>query len=112
METRFAAADLVIFLDISCIVCLASAMRRLGRKRDDMPEGLKQPSAFSKASRDFYKWIWDYPATGRNIVLALHQQHFGTTFLRVRSRRQIRCLLTQWGLNRPTPVSDAQDLPK
>jgi len=96
MVARFAAADLVIFLDINRIVCLVSAMLRAGKERGDMPDGLKEPSMFSKDARDFYKWIWSYPTTGRRTVLALHQQYQDTAFLRVQTRRQMTRLLAQW----------------
>ncbi|MCL2735964.1 MAG: hypothetical protein FWD75_04940 [Propionibacteriaceae bacterium] len=96
MAERFAAADLVIFLDINRIVCLVSAMLRAGKNRDDMPGGLKEPGMLSKDSRDFYKWIWSYPTTGRRTVLALHQQHQDIAFLRVKTRHQMTQLLAQW----------------
>jgi len=96
METRFAAADLVIFLDINRVACLISAMRRAGKKRDDLPDYLKEPGVFSKDGFDFYKWIWSYPETGRRTVVALHQRYPNTAFLRVKSRRQMGQLLKQW----------------
>ena len=96
MAVRFAAADLVIFLDINRIVCLVSVLRRSGKKRDDMPDGVEEPAVFSKDARDFYKWIWSYRRTGRRTVMALHEQFPNTAFLRVRSRRQMRQLLAQW----------------
>ena len=96
MGLRFAAADLVIFLDINRITCLWSAMRRAGKKRADMPDFLTEPSVFSKDSREFYRWIWSYPRVGRKAVLDWHARYPATAFLRVTTRRQMNRLVRQW----------------
>jgi len=105
LEMRFSAADLVIFLDINRLVCLVSAMRRAGKKRDDMPDYLEEPGPLSKDSRDFYKWIWSYPTTGRATVLALHRQYPDKQFLRLKSRRQVARCLAAWRGGPPTGTS-------
>ena len=93
MGLRFAAADLVIFLDINRVVCLASAVRRLGRPRPDLPPDVAEPPLWSRDFLEFAQWIWRYPATERPTVLRLHAADPATRFLRITSRRQMRDLL-------------------
>jgi len=54
MEIRFAAADLVVFLDINRFGCLFSVMKRTGKKRSDLPDYLEEPKVFSK---DFFRFL-------------------------------------------------------
>ena len=95
METRFAAADLVIFLDLSRVVCAISVIRRNRKKRPDLPDYLENPSIFSKNFRDFFKWVWTYPKTGRKTVLALKEKYPDKAFLQIRTRREVRKLLKE-----------------
>lgn len=89
LELRFAAAELVIFLDINRLVCVYSAARRTGKKRSDLPENLQEPKMLSKDFFDFAKWIWSYPKTGKKKVLALHEKYPDKPFLRIKSRREL-----------------------
>lgn len=59
MELRFAAADLVIFLDINRYICMWSAFKRQGKKRSDLPDYLEEKMNFEFV--DFLKWIWSLP---------------------------------------------------
>jgi len=93
MAPRFATADLVIFLDLNRLVCLWGALRRAGKQRPDMPDNVADPKRFSRANLLFYRRIWDYPKAERPAVLALHDANPGTTFLRLRSHREIEYLL-------------------
>lgn len=93
LELRFEAADLVIFLDINRLVCVWSAARRTGKKRSDLPEELTEPKIFSKDFRDFAKWIWNYPKTGRKKVLALHEKYPDKAFLQIKRRRELKRFL-------------------
>jgi len=92
MPSRFAAADLVIFLDLSRLVCLWGALRRAGKQRPDMPDGIADPMLLSRANRAFYARIWAYPKAERPAVLALHEANPDTVFLRLRSRREVEQL--------------------
>jgi adenylate kinase family enzyme len=96
LETRFAAADLVLFLDVNRLVCVLRAARRAGRSRPDLPAFLVEPGVLSRASREFYQWIWAYPETERPAVLALHERYPDVAFLRLRSRRAVRACLAAW----------------
>ena len=90
MELRFAAAELVIFLDINRLVCVYSAARRTGKKRSDLPEYLQEPKKFSKDFLDFAKWIWSYPKTEKQKVLALHEKYEDKPFLVIKSRQKLK----------------------
>ena len=94
MAPRFAAADLVIFLDINRVTCVLSALRRAGTKRDDLPDFLQEPALFSRDTWQFIKWIWDYPKNGRPNVLALHSAHPEVDFWRIRTRRAAQHLVS------------------
>jgi len=93
MEMRFAAADLVVFLDINRVTCILSAMKRTGKKRSDLPDYLDEPKVFSRDFFDFCKWIWSYPETGRKTVMDLHQKYPDKTFLHIKGRRDAKKLI-------------------
>ena len=93
MELRFAAADIIIYLDISRIVCLFSVMRRNGRKRSDLPDYLEEHSVFSKDFWKFAKWVWSYPKTGKKTVMDLHEKYPEKAFLHIKSRRKMKRLI-------------------
>ena len=87
MELRFAAAELVIFLDINRLVCIWGAARRTGKKRSDLPDYLDEPGIFGREFLDFCKLIWQYRKTGRKTVLRLRDKYPEVRFLHLRSRR-------------------------
>ena len=96
MELRFAAADLVIFLDINRVACILSAVKRTGKKRADLPDYLTEPRVFSKEFRAFCRWIWFYPKTGRKTVMALREKYPEKDFVRIKTRREMKKLLSEW----------------
>jgi adenylate kinase family enzyme len=63
MEMRLAAADTVIFLNLSRWVCLRRALRRTfqyrGKARPDVTEGC--PEKLDIEYLKFLQWIWTYP---------------------------------------------------
>lgn len=68
MDIRFEAADTIIFLDISRVICIYRAIKRYfqykQKSRPDMVEGNNE-----RFSWNFYKWIWDYPRDKRPGIL-------------------------------------------
>jgi len=99
METRFSAAELVIFLDVNRVVCLYSAIKRRSKPRTDMPDFLEEPKLLSKNFRDFAKFIaWTFPRIGKKAVLDLHQKYPNTAFLHIKGRRGVRRILKEWGV--------------
>jgi len=93
MELRFAAADLIILLDISRFVCACSAIRRHGKKRSDLPGYLSEK--FDSEFADFLKWIWSYPKNGKLRVLSLHKKYPEKAFLILKSRGAVGRFLTE-----------------
>ena len=93
IELRYAAADLVIFLDINPFVCMWGAAKRQGKKRSDFPDYLTEPKVFSRLFLNFCKDIWTFPKWGRRTVKNLREQYPKKEFLHIRSRRQIKKLL-------------------
>ncbi len=59
MRLRFEAADLMIFLDVNRLVCLAGVLKRRGKKRSDLPQYLEE-----KLDRGFFQMcrgLWRFP---------------------------------------------------
>ena len=95
MEIRFAAADLVIFLDIGRAKCLSRVFKRLKMKRPDFPDFLKQ-----KLDKEFFalcKFIWDYRKVSRVSVLQLHRQYSDKPFITIHNNRELRHILEEFG---------------
>jgi adenylate kinase family enzyme len=68
MDIRLSAADTIIFLDISRVICVFRVFKRMIKYRNgtrpDMREGCNEKLDFK-----FLKWIWDYPKVKRPTVL-------------------------------------------
>ena len=64
MEIRFAAADLIIFLDVNRFVCMWSAAKRTGKKRSDLPDYLEEPKVFSREFFGILKYMRQVRKTG------------------------------------------------
>ena len=68
MDVRLAAADTVIFLDLSTCACLRGAFDRFvrfhGRTRPDMAEGCPE-----RVEWLYLKWIWTYRRNRRPAIL-------------------------------------------
>lgn len=94
VELRFAAADLVIFLDISRLVCLMGVIRRNGTRRTDTTQYLYE--RFDGRFLSLCRGIWTFPWTRGRAIMALHERYPGTPFLRIRGRRRMKRLLASW----------------
>ena len=68
MEMRLDAADTIIFLDQSRVICVYRVFKRMlkyrNKTRPDMKEGCTERLDFN-----FLKWIWDYPNTKKPLIL-------------------------------------------
>jgi hypothetical protein len=79
---RFAAADVVVWLDLPRPVCWWRACLRRS----------------SVSKMDCLRWIWRYPGHGRRQTIASLGEHAGrAVVLRLRSPRQVRELMTGVG---------------
>lgn len=58
IELHFEAADLIIFLDINCFICLISVIKRNGKRRSDTLQ--YRDEKFNKDFFRFCKGIWNY----------------------------------------------------
>jgi len=92
MELRFAAADLVIFLDTSRYLCLYRVLRRKNKDRPDFPDFLED-----KLDWVFLKWIWNFPKKNRNAILQLHGQYPHVDFIIIKSKRDLQRILEEFG---------------
>jgi len=97
MELRFAAADLIIYLDINRLVCMWSAAKRTGKKRSDLPDYLEEPKVTSKVFLDICKWIWQFRKKSGKTIMSLHEKYPEKEFLHIKSRRQVKKLLKNTG---------------
>jgi len=93
MEIRFAASDLIIYLEINRLVCMWGAAQRAGKKRSDLPEYLEEKSVFSREFFQFVKWIWVFPKNNKKNIIALKEKYPEKEFLHIKSRREIRRIL-------------------
>ena len=77
LETRLAACDTVVFLDLPRAVCLWRVLRRLvtyyRRRRPDMAEGCHE-----SFDLEFIRWVWGYRARTRPQVVRLLEENART----------------------------------
>ena len=92
-EQRFAAADAVIVMDMNRLLCLWRVLRRAGSRRPDLPDGMREPRAFSHGFFHYCRHIWHYQDWGRPTALRLHASWPDVQFYHVRSKRQAAVLL-------------------
>ena len=91
LELRFAAADLVIFLDISRFVCLLRVLKRRNKKRTDFPSFLEE-----KLDWEFLKWIWNFPKNGKDTILRLHKEYPNKPFVVIRNKKELKKILEEF----------------
>ncbi len=94
MELRFQAADAILFLDINRIVCLAGVLKRLGKKRSDLPQYLEE-----KLDLDFFrlcKGLWRFSKTRRRAIMGLHEKYPDKPFLVIKGGRNLKNMVVQW----------------
>jgi adenylate kinase family enzyme len=70
MSLRLAAADTVVFLDVSRVVCLFRVLKREVWHRKAHREDIA-PGCPGRITWEFVRWIWTYPAARRPGVLSL-----------------------------------------
>ena len=92
LEMRFAAADLVIFLDINRLVCLYRVNRRRSKERPDIPDFLEE-----KFDWAFMKWIWNFPKNDKHTILQLHKKYPDKPFVVIKNKRELKRTLEEFG---------------
>ena len=93
LETRLAACDTVIFLDVPRLICLWRVMKRIlmYRKgsRPDMAEGCEE-----RFDWEFIKYVWNYPRdTKPRVEQKIVRHRAGKTIIYLRSQRDIEDFL-------------------
>jgi len=94
LELRWAAADLVIFLDVNRFACLAGVISRNGNKRPDGP-----PRYHEKFDRRFFGMcaaIWRFRRSRKAGLLAPRVKYPDTPFFVIKGRREMHRLLKEW----------------
>ena len=94
MKLRFEASDLIIFLNINCLICLTSVIKRNGKKRSDTLQYCEEK--FNKEFFRFCKGILNYSKTRKHTMISLHKKYPGKLFFIIDSRRKMNKLLRQW----------------
>ena len=89
LELRFAAADLVILLDLPGLLCLRRVIRRHGQERPDMRPDVLEGSIFSKDFLEFLWFIWKFKRASVPKILALHEKYPGVEFMHVRTQKEV-----------------------
>jgi len=97
LEIRYAAADLVICLDLPRLLCMWRAFRRRGKPRPDMHPGVNESRAPLKDHAQFYGFIWNFRRDTMPKILALHEKYPSVAFLHVRSDKQAKGIAKQAG---------------
>ena len=92
METRLAACDTVIYLDVPRVVCLKNWIGRViknwGRARADMAEGCNE-----WLDPEFAGWIWKFNQNNRDRYYHLLSQAEHAEVIILKNRRQVRRFL-------------------
>jgi len=90
LELRYAAADLVICLDLPRWLCLRRAVKRQGKQRPDQRPDVSDPGMFTKEFAKFLLWIWRFRKTCLPEINRLREACPGVDFIHLRSRRAVR----------------------
>ena len=95
MDVRFAAADTIIFLDVSTLTCLVGVFQRFfrfrGRTRPDMTEGCPE-----RLEWPFLKWIWTYRRDRLpKILRKLNELKSGKNVIILTSRLEVNDLIKE-----------------
>lgn len=95
LDLRLKAADTVIFLDFSRILCIYRIFKRYVQYRGQTRPGLS-PNCPERLSWEFLKYLWQYPKTMKPRVLELLQEHQkNCTIYRIQSPKQLQKFIQQ-----------------
>jgi adenylate kinase family enzyme len=95
MPLRFAAADTIIFLDLSRWVCTWRVVQRAidgMSQRNERPD--ITPGCDEEGDWEFFKWVWNFPNDGRDVLLNRVDEHGRhATFHHLRTQADVRDFL-------------------
>ncbi|MHB8927486.1 MAG: DNA topology modulation protein [Bacillota bacterium] len=97
LDLRLAAADTIIFIDLSRWLCLWRVLKRRvkyhGRVRSDIGSGCPESIDW-----EFFRWVFRFPTDERPQVLKKLEQHApGKTVYRLRTPAEVGRFLRQMG---------------
>ena len=95
LELRFAAADLVICLDLPPLLCAWRVIRRHGTQRPDMRPDVIEGSIFNKDFREFFGFVWGFRKAKMPKILALHEKYPDVAFVRVKTAKEAKGIATR-----------------
>ena len=74
MRKRMVAADAIIYLDASRMLCILGVLKRriFGNRADEIP-GCKE-----RVDLEFLQWIWNYPKKNRPTIMRLLEEFRAT----------------------------------
>jgi len=100
MELRWAASDLVIFLDVNRFICLAGVIKRNNNGRPDGPPNFRE--TFDRRFLQMCKAIWDFSRKRKAGYLASRETNPDTPFFAIKGRREMHRLLREWKTQKET----------
>ncbi|MDR0531223.1 MAG: hypothetical protein LBG83_04065 [Oscillospiraceae bacterium] len=92
MEPRFAAATLVILLDLPRLLRLWRIHARRSKPRPDLRDDLKE--SFNKSWIENCSHVWNFRKRSLPAIFALREKYPDIAFVRLRSRREVARFLT------------------
>ena len=87
---RYAAADLVLFLDLPPLLCLWRAIKRQGKPRPDQQPDVEDPGKFTWEFAKFLGSILRFRKQNLPKILALHEKYPNVDFVRLRTKKAVR----------------------
>jgi len=106
MELRFAAADLIILLDVNRFIRILAAVRRQSKNRPDLPD-LERQSVFSREFLNLVKMQWSHGNATNDKVMELRRKYPDKAFLHIKGRRGAKKFIKEWetlGANKWKPA--------
>ena len=99
MESRVAAADLVILLEVNRFVRIWAAAQRQYKKRPELPD-LEKRGKFNKEFFDLVKLQWSHGKATFDKVAELCGKYPDKAFLHIKGRRGVKKRLKEWTYQR------------
>ena len=94
MELRWAAADLVIFLDVNRFVCLAGVIKRHNNRHGDGPREYRE--MFDARFFEMCAAIWNFKKSRKAGYLASREKNPEIEFCVIKGRKNMHKLLREW----------------
>jgi len=102
LDMRFAAADLIVFLDVNRLACLAGIIKRQGKRRPDTAQGHELDEKFDRRFFGFCQGIWRFPKSARRrAIMELREKYSDKPFYIVKGRKRMNRFIDQWGKDTP-----------